>query len=331
MDGRANDVRAAPGPGTGPEALAWSRYNRLFESRRYGFFLYNALSNELFKLDEPHARAAEGLRAAGSESGASDDAGGGDASAALARLAAAEPEFAERLRAARVLVAPGEEAGGRLAAGYARRAARFDTAALGLTICPTLACNFRCGYCFEHSQADGLTMSAETIDRLLDFIGSFKDVNRVALAWYGGEPTLAWDVVREVTRRVRAAGFADPRGRSGDQRLPARRGEERGAGRPGHRLRADHAGRSGGGARPASRPGRRRPDLRAHPRQRGRPRGLRVERTLLHPRQRGPGKPRPLPGPAGRAPRALRGQAARRCTPATSTTRGRTGPPTDTP
>ena len=212
-------------PAGAAQGLAWSRYNRLFETPRYGHFLYNALSNELLKLDGPHARAVAGLRAAaagrepGADAAGADGAAGGEAerpdvtddglAAAFARLAAAEPEFAEGLRAARVVVTPGQEEGARLAAVYRRRASRFDTATLGLTVCPTLACNFRCGYCFEHSQDDGATMSADTVDRLLEFIGSFEDLSRVSLAWYGGEPTLAWDVVGEVTRRIREAGFDD--------------------------------------------------------------------------------------------------------------------------
>jgi hypothetical protein len=39
-----------------------SRHNRLFRSRRFGRFLYNALSNTLLQINESHSPALERLR-----------------------------------------------------------------------------------------------------------------------------------------------------------------------------------------------------------------------------------------------------------------------------
>ena len=172
-------------------ALTWSRYNRLFESGRFGLFLYNALSNTMLKLDEPHYRALEALR----------DSDGVAAGAAHAHMAG-DPGLSAQLRDGKVLVAPGEEKAELLTRRYAREALHFATSALGLTVCPTLACNFRCPYCFEHSQTDGTAMSPDTVDRLLAFIASHTDARRLGVTWYGGEPTLAWDTIRDITERV---------------------------------------------------------------------------------------------------------------------------------
>lgn len=141
------------------------------------------------ELDEAHYRVLEGLR----------DRGHGEGESAVA-----DHEFLALLRANKVLVEAGEEERLLLARHYERHALCFDTSRLGLTICPTLRCNFRCPYCFEASQADGATMTPETVERLLAFIASYEDARSLSLAWYGGEPTLAWEVIEDVTTRVQA-------------------------------------------------------------------------------------------------------------------------------
>ena len=179
--------------------MEWSRYNQLFESTRFGGFLYNALSNTLMELDEAHYHVLEGLRERGG-AGASGDA----AAEPAAESAAADPDFLALLRANKALVEAGEEERLLLARRYERHALCFDSSRLGLTVCPTLRCNFRCPYCFEASQEGGATMSPETVDRLLAFIASYKDARVLSLAWYGGEPTMAWEVIEDVTARVQA-------------------------------------------------------------------------------------------------------------------------------
>jgi uncharacterized protein len=169
--------------------VTWSRYNHLFQSERFGGFLYNALSNQLLELDDAHYHALEQLRDADGDG--ADDGGGG-----------IDEDFLAVLREVKVLVAPGDEEGVLLAHRYAIYARHFETTTLSLTVCPTLACNFRCPYCFEHDQADGTRMSAETVERLVGFIASYADIRRLSISWYGGEPTLAWDVVCDITERV---------------------------------------------------------------------------------------------------------------------------------
>jgi uncharacterized protein len=169
--------------------MEWSRYNRLFESERFGGFLYNALSNTLLELDEAHYRLLEGLRDRGGAGGEPADP---------------DPDFLALLRANKALVEAGAEERLLRARHYERHALCFDSSRLGLTVCPTLRCNFRCPYCFEASQEGGAAMSPETVDRLLAFIASYEDARVLSLAWYGGEPTLAWEVIEDLTARVQA-------------------------------------------------------------------------------------------------------------------------------
>jgi uncharacterized protein len=168
--------------------VRWSRYNHLFASERFGRHLYNALSNSLMEVDEAHYRALLETR----------ERGGVDAAAAPP----VEAEFVALLRENKALVEAGEEDALLLVRRYERLAACFDASRLRLSICPTLACNFRCPYCFEHTQQDTAVMSAETVDRLVAYIVSREDARHLSLTWFGGEPTLAWDVIEDVTARL---------------------------------------------------------------------------------------------------------------------------------
>ena len=91
------------------------------------------------------------------------------------------------------------------------RAACASARGLGLTICPTMGCNFNCPYCFEDHFAG--KMSADVQDdvvalaeRMLDASGT-KDVS---VTWFGGEPLLAPDVIESLTQRL--AALAHDRG-----------------------------------------------------------------------------------------------------------------------
>jgi uncharacterized protein len=166
--------------------MIWSRYNRLFYSRRFGYFLYNVFSNTLLEIDKAHYDALEGFRDRNIGCENFDDG------------------FRSILREHKMLVAEGEDNRLLLARQYRRNTQCFDNSRLGLTICPTLLCNFRCPYCFEHSQQETAVMTRETIERLLDFIRGYKEISHLSLAWYGGEPLIAFDVICDITERVRS-------------------------------------------------------------------------------------------------------------------------------
>ena len=169
--------------------VRWSRYNTLFRSEGLGRFCYNALSNTLIELDEAHYCLLERYRKGQTPS------------------AAVEDDFLSLLREKNVLVEAGEERDLLLVRHHRRQAACFGTSTLGLTVCPTLRCNFRCPYCFEASQQDGLFMSPETQDRLVAWIGEHEGLRSVSVAWYGGEPLLAFDTVCSLTERFLALGI----------------------------------------------------------------------------------------------------------------------------
>ena len=74
-----------------------------------------------------------------------------------------------------------------------------------LTICTTMRCNFNCAYCFEqgHRNAD---MSPETLADIITYIKNEIDRNPnlkvLRIKWFGGEPLLRMDVIREISNFV---------------------------------------------------------------------------------------------------------------------------------
>lgn len=72
-----------------------------------------------------------------------------------------------------------------------------------LTICPTMACNFNCPYCFEESKSG--KMDEETQNNIVSFvehhINEYK-INKFSVTWFGGEPLLAIDVIESLSKKL---------------------------------------------------------------------------------------------------------------------------------
>ena len=82
-----------------------------------------------------------------------------------------------------------------------------DTGALKLTICPTLQCNFSCPYCYEEARSG--KMSEQVQDELVAFVRSMlehKGPHALEICWYGGEPLLEPEIIRNLTVRLIALG-----------------------------------------------------------------------------------------------------------------------------
>lgn len=72
---------------------------------------------------------------------------------------------------------------------------------MGLTIVPTLACNFSCHYCFEEKKRS-LSMTEEVEDALITFINAHKESQKLNLNWYGGEPLLALNTIERLLDKI---------------------------------------------------------------------------------------------------------------------------------
>ena len=76
---------------------------------------------------------------------------------------------------------------------------------IGLTICPTMGCNFDCPYCFENHRAGKMSPQVQDdvvalAQRMLDASGT----QSLSVTWFGGEPLLAPDVIDALSRRLMA-------------------------------------------------------------------------------------------------------------------------------
>lgn len=75
---------------------------------------------------------------------------------------------------------------------------------LGLTIAPTLDCNFRCPYCYEKEKdypKGGMTK--EVMDKVVEFIDlKLENKGHLTLNWYGGEPLLEVEKVLELQESI---------------------------------------------------------------------------------------------------------------------------------
>ena len=92
----------------------------------------------------------------------------------------------------------------------ARGACAFPSR-VGLTICPTMGCNFDCPYCFENHKSGKMSPAvqddiAALAERMLDVSGA----KTLYVTWFGGEPLLAPDVIESLSERL--IGLAEKKG-----------------------------------------------------------------------------------------------------------------------
>ncbi len=83
----------------------------------------------------------------------------------------------------------------------ATECAEVDARALHLILHPTEQCNFRCTYCYERFEIG--RMAPDTIAGIKRLLATRHDLERLHVGWFGGEPLVAPDVVRELSRAAR--------------------------------------------------------------------------------------------------------------------------------
>ena len=85
------------------------------------------------------------------------------------------------------------------------RAACSSARGVGLTICPTMNCNFDCPYCFEQHRPG--RMSPEVQDDVVALARRMmksSGAKHLSVNWFGGEPLLAPDVIEALSERLMA-------------------------------------------------------------------------------------------------------------------------------
>lgn len=75
-----------------------------------------------------------------------------------------------------------------------------------ITIAPTMDCNARCFYCFEHGAIKG-TMTDETADAVIEFLIKNCTERELYISWFGGEPLMAVNVIERINLALVQAGI----------------------------------------------------------------------------------------------------------------------------
>lgn len=74
---------------------------------------------------------------------------------------------------------------------------------LVMVIAPTLACNYKCVYCFENGRESYCSMDDKTISQVKEFVSDkvreLKSLKQLRITWFGGEPLLAFPVIKNLS------------------------------------------------------------------------------------------------------------------------------------
>lgn len=164
--------------------MIWSKYNYLFISKKNEYLLYNSMTNNFAEIDK---EAYEILSNLSPQSQCSE-------------IKELDAELFEELFDAKYLVESDEPMLNSLKLNSYLQ--RFDKNNLSLTIAPTLKCNFSCPYCFEENRKN-IHMSDDTEEQLINFIKSYGNINHLSITWYGGEPLLAFDRIKSISKKLK--------------------------------------------------------------------------------------------------------------------------------
>lgn len=163
------------------EQMKISRYTffpRLETEEGYDHYVYNALSNALMWVDEESWKVLKDVYGSGGTvDGAAIDAGLYDA--LVKRNVITDSDEDDFLMYKAIIIR--------------QRAGREF---MHLTLAPTMDCCFRCHYCFEKYKKEG-AMTVDVMDAIIRHIDGHKDLKRIHLTWFGGEPLMAVGQIEE--------------------------------------------------------------------------------------------------------------------------------------
>ncbi|MCR5774908.1 MAG: radical SAM protein [Lachnospiraceae bacterium] len=167
--------------------MKWSRYNKLFESKRNGWLLYNSASSNFLMVEDDKVESVKQME---------KDLGSFDFSQ--------NPMLYMQLRSMGFIVEDSQDDDFYNITKMNALTRLYSNSSLSLTIAITRACNFDCSYCFEGNRT-GKPMSEEVEKKLIDFISHYK-CDQMSIIWYGGEPLLAFDRILSIDSAIKKMG-----------------------------------------------------------------------------------------------------------------------------
>ena len=152
-----------------------------FKSKENGYMLFCGNSNSFYQIDDENVPVIQKMIDTGSEDDLPEDIRKEFVKSGVL-LNESDEEFFNRLKFSSYLT-------------------RFSKNHLALTIAPTMACNFKCVYCYEGSRVKNVTMTQEVMDGVIEFIKK-SECKSLSITWYGGEPLCAWDKILEFNTKI---------------------------------------------------------------------------------------------------------------------------------
>ncbi len=159
--------------------MVWSIYNYLFDKDNTTY-LYNSYTNNLMEVKEDKKAILEACQR-------------GD-------FDAVPQTVQDQLQKECIVVEDNADIYNQIK--LERSLSRYNNKYLSLTIAPTTACNFRCGYCYEGGIEKKVSKSVDqSISDILGFVKSFKNTKYLRVTWYGGEPLLMFDFIKQLSEK----------------------------------------------------------------------------------------------------------------------------------
>lgn len=158
-----------------------SKRNLFFKSKENGYLLFCGNSNSFYQFDDENVDKVRKMFESGDDSELPEEIKREFIKSGVL-LKESDEEFYKRMK-------------------FISYQSRFNPYVLNLTLAPTMACNFKCTYCYEGDRVQNLTMTDEIIEGVINFIkkGNYRTLN---LTWYGGEPLCSWDKLVLINKKI---------------------------------------------------------------------------------------------------------------------------------
>lgn len=162
--------------------MIFSKYNFLFQSPKYGYLLYNSITNLFAEIDKETVKKLENIKQGHSSI-----------------LDCFSTDKITTLKNNKIFVENDYDE--YLEIKLQKHLKRFDRSKMNITIAPTLHCNFNCDYCFEEARPN-IYMNDEIEYKIIEFIKRHDTVKTLYVTWYGGEPLLNFKRIKSLTQKI---------------------------------------------------------------------------------------------------------------------------------
>lgn len=158
-----------------------SKYNYIYESEKYGTFIYNSVTNSFVKIDKKLKDQITQINEWNDQV-----------------LNTFSEEFRQVLSSHKIIVDKDEDNEYYIKKKYAKLYSVFNPHVLGLTIATTTNCNFSCPYCYEKGTI-AQVMGKEVENAIINYV-KMSPAKTLNVTWYGGEPLMNFETIKRLSK-----------------------------------------------------------------------------------------------------------------------------------